>query len=88
MSAQRITEIMEQSIGRFGSKSITDTNATTPDTGLKFIAIQVTEDAVIGTLVGNMTNSSGLTLPTGVVVYGLFTSITLTSGKVIAYMGV
>jgi hypothetical protein len=88
MSDAREIQIMEQSLGRYGSKRITDTNATTPDTGYKFIAVEITEDAVFSSLVGNMANSSGLTLPTGVIVYGLFTSITLTSGKVIAYQGV
>jgi len=59
-----------------------------PTTGYKFVAIQVTEDAIFNALVGNMVNPTGLSLGAGTIIYGLFTSITLTSGKVIAYMGV
>lgn len=88
LSQTRTTEILEQSLGRYGSKRITNTNATTPDTGKVFIAIQVTEDCVIATLVGNMTNATTITLAAGQILYGRFTSITLTSGKVIAYQGV
>jgi len=75
------------SFGQLGSKRITNTAATTPDAGFVFVAIQVTEDAVIATLVGNMSNATAITVAAGTILYGRFTSITLTSGKVIAYMG-
>ena len=88
MRDARELQVMETSFGRFGSKRITTTDATTPTTGYKFVAIQVTEDAIFNALVGNMVNPTGLSLGAGTIIYGLFTSITLTSGKVIAYMGV
>jgi len=83
-----ILQIERSSLGGYGSKRITTTDVTTPDANKVFVAIQITEDAVFSTLVGNMANSTGLTLSAGVIVYGRFTSITLTSGKCIAYMGV
>ena len=57
--------------------------------GEKFLAIQVTADAQI-----DFTSSAGagdttitnLTLEAGMVIYGNLTSITVDSGKVIAYM--
>jgi hypothetical protein len=79
---------LSEMLGADGSKRITTTDATTPDVGKVFIAIQVSEDAVFTTLTGNMANSAGLTLLAGTIVYGRFTAITLASGKVIAYMGV
>lgn len=75
-------------IGQYGSNRITTTATTTPDSGKVFVAIQITEDAVFTTLTGNMANTTGLALSAGTVIYGRFTSITLASGKVIAYMGV
>lgn len=88
MSVAKLVELNQETLGSYGSKRITTTDATTPTTGFKFIAIQITEDAVFTTLTGNMANSSGLSLMAGTIIYGIFTSITLTSGKCIAYMGV
>lgn len=88
VKATENSTIEKASLGQYGSKRITDTNATTPTINFVFTTIYVTEDAVIATLVGNMTNSTNITLIAGQTLYGRFTSITLTSGKVIAYMGV
>ena len=87
-TAGQVKSLKDTTMGANGSKRITTTDATTPDTGFVFVAIQVTEDAVFTTLTGNMANTTALTLSAGLVIYGRFTSITLTSGKVIAYMGV
>ena len=72
------------SLGMYGSKTITDTTVTTPSTGYVFTAIQAIEDTVIAEVLGN-TSLDGLTLVAGTIVYGIFTSIELTSGTVIAY---
>jgi hypothetical protein len=82
------SEVETSALGGYGSKRIATTVATTPDASYVFTAIQVTEDAVFSALVGNMLNGAGLALSAGSVIYGRFTSVTLTSGKIIAYMGV
>ena len=57
-----------------------------------FYAIQVIADAVLNVTdntkyIGNLSGDSigGVTFPTGIVIYGSFTVLTLVSGKVIAY---
>lgn len=72
--------------GGNGSKYINDTSANTGD----FFAVQCTENTVFADLTGNMENESALITDAteftkSDVIYGRFTSITLTSGAVIAY---
>lgn len=86
MSQARTTEILETSIGTYGGKYITTNVATTP-TLARFVAIQAITDTVVNTVVGNI-NVAGITLQAGLIIYGRWTSITLTSGNVIAYEGV
>ena len=87
MSQARTTEVLETIIGTYGGEYIADTDATTPATGFRFIAVQVVTDCVI-TLVGNITGITAVTLVEGTIIYGRFTSLTLASGSVIAYQGV
>lgn len=86
MSQARTTEILETSIGTYGGEYITTTDATTP-TLARFVAIQAITDATVDAIVGNI-DVSGITITAGTVIYGRWTSITLTSGEVIAYEGV
>ena len=86
MSQARTTEILETSIGTYGGEYITTTDATTP-TLARFVAIQAITDTVISAVVGNI-DVSGITLLAGTIIYGRWTSVTLTSGSVIAYEGV
>jgi len=81
-----VKELSNLSFGQMGFTSITDTNAHAGT----FVAIKAVHgDAVISTA----TSSIGDNLPTsmtvleGDVIYGAFSSITLTSGKVLAYNG-
>lgn len=78
--------INQQTFGAAGFKHIT---VTTDNTGLDVVAITVLEEA---TLSGNgiVTTTgddlvSGTVIPAGVTIYGDFTSIHLSAGKVIAY---
>ena len=65
-----------------GGKYIADTSA---HTGI-FDSILVLESAVADLVSSNITGTlTSVPLPAGVVVYGFFSSITLSSGKVIAY---
>ena len=79
-------ELLHSSLGGFGGKYISNTDATTPDSGYVFTSIQIIEDAVV-TLVGNITGITSVSLLAGTVIYGRYTSCTLASGKVIAYNG-
>ena len=86
MSVRRTTEILEESIGGLGGQYITDTNEATPNQA-RFICIQAVEDTVINTVTGNI-DVDGITILAGTMIYGRWTALTLTSGKVIAYEGV
>ena len=75
-------------LGLNGGQYINGTGAVTGD----FFAIQATEDTVLAAQSSNITNLAnifsgvdGTTLSAGTVLYGRFTSVTLTSGAVIAY---
>lgn len=79
-------EAMKASFGGFGGQYVDDTVARTPTNGLKFVAIQVLETAVM-TLVGNITGITAVTVTAGNIIYGEYSSVTLASGVVIAYQG-
>lgn len=73
-------------MGANGCTYVNGTGATTGD----FIAVQFTEDSVLGAITGQMDNSSDLvgdyiTFSQGQVLYLPFTSITLSSGSAILY---
>ena len=77
---------IQNSMGANGCVYVNGTGATTGD----FIAIQFTEDSVIGAVTGLMDNSAdlisdGTTFGKGDVLYLPFTSVTLASGAAILY---
>lgn len=78
MSLARQTELMEIDRGQYGGLFISDTDAHTGNFG-KIIVIS---NCSI-TTVGNITLTAA-SLPAGTIVYGIFTSITLGSGSVLA----
>ena len=88
-----IADLTEESLGRKGFEFISDTIEHVAPDGMVFIALQVLDDAKIASyetdegakITGDIT---GETLPAGFILYGRYTSITLASGKVIAYKGV
>lgn len=82
------SETIQSEMAQYGGKYITNTSTTTPVGGFVFVAIQAIEDTVINTSASNISGLTGATLLAGMTIYGRFTSITLTSGKVIAYNGV
>lgn len=75
----RSTQILEQSIGSYGANYIANTDA---NTGL-FCAITALETSVV-TTIGNIALTT-VTVSAGITIYGRFTSVTLASGKVLAY---
>jgi hypothetical protein len=93
-SVVNIADLAEESLGRKGFEFISDTVEHAAPEGMVYIALQVLDDAVIasyetepdGLITGN--TFTGELLPGGFVLYGRYTSVTLASGKVIAYKGV
>ena len=93
-SVVNIADLAEESLGRKGFEFISDTAEHTAPKGMVYIALQVVDDAVIDScetdegaeITGN--TFAGELLPGGFVLYGRYTSVTLASGKVIAYKGV
>ena len=86
-----IDKLTEESLGRKGFEFISDTAEHVAPAGLVYIALQVLDEAVIDSyetdegaeITGN--TFTGEILPVGFVLYGRYTSVTLESGKVIAY---
>lgn len=74
------------SMGGYGGEVIDDTDAHTPTSPYNYVAIQAIEDSTI-TAVGDIDGLSAISVSAGFVIYGTFTSITLGSGSVIAYLG-
>lgn len=97
---QKAAAITLSSMGYNGSKAITGTSAVTPATGYQWVALQFIEDSVVaaqtnGAHVGidssvSVTNAdltAFTAISAGTIVYGLWTSITLTIGSAIGYNG-
>jgi hypothetical protein len=83
-SVTQETDASLVSLGQRGFVYVGDTTATTGN----FAAIQILNDAVFSALSALNSTVGGLvgaTLTAGTIIYGPFTSFTLTSGKVIAY---
>jgi len=90
-----VVEVGNASLGQAGAKFISD-NAEHTGT---FVAITMLEDTIFATLTPDDTaNGYGVgsyngnsmateTIPQGVTIYGRWTTIDLTSGLVIAYVG-
>lgn len=83
-------DLFENSMGTLGIEVITDTAVHYPPTNEIFCGFTVISDCVIASIGTNVTGNSitGITFSTGVTIPLTFTSITLTSGQIIAYKGV
>jgi hypothetical protein len=79
--------LSDAAMGNLGVTPITGTDATTPDTGYVFTALQALADTVVAANTGNHDLTAYTVIPAGTIVYGLWTSITLTSGEVAVYNG-
>ncbi len=81
-----IKNVMNATVGNLGG-IYSGAGVIAPDAGYVFNCIYVVADAVI-TAVGNVTGITGITVTTNTPIYGRFTSVTVTSGAVVAYQGV
>lgn len=90
-AVKRIKDKMEELLGGNGLEYISDTVAHTPPEGQVFVLIEAFGDVTISSISGSNITGSTMTnfsLPDGRVLYGRFTSVTVSSGKLIAYKGV
>lgn len=80
-------DIMENSMGYNGAEFISDTVKHTAD--YMYTTLHLLADTVISQIDGGITGNTftGVVLSEGTILYGRFKSITLTSGKVLAYKG-
>lgn len=86
------SDVTLTALGQKGKIILTDTTAIT---GVKIRAIQCLSDTVFTTLTDTTSTTNGIettavaadygTVPAGTVLYGKFTAVTLTSGRVILY---
>lgn len=74
----------ESSFGRNGFRVVT--NGTTLPSEERYITLYVTEDAELTVTSEKGDNLSSETLSAGSIIYGLFSEITVASGKLIAYI--
>jgi hypothetical protein len=73
-------------LGEYGTRALCDTVAWTG----RAIAFEVMEDTVFSVLTGMVMQGAAIgtvTWKAGLIVFGNFTAITLTSGKVAIYLG-
>jgi len=78
--------LQKTQMGQFGGK-YSGAATITPNEGYNFAAIQIIEETTFGTIEGNITNLSEKTIPVGTIIVGIFTSIEISSGSIIAYNG-
>ena len=82
MAGQRPTnDLIRAAIGEHGGAYVADTAAHAGD----WFAIQVVTAATFDVLTGNLTGATGVAFPAGTILFGVFTTFTLSSGAVIAY---
>ena len=83
-------DLVENQMGYGGIEYINDTQPHTPPKGLFFCTLIVIAATTLSAISPVPTGNAltGEIVPVGTIIYGQFTSITLTSGKVIAYKGV
>lgn len=82
--------IDKQSFGQDGAVLVTDEDAGQLSATGDFCAFQVLANTVLSSITWpELTDASGsftgLTLPAGIVIYGQFTAITVTSGSILCY---
>jgi hypothetical protein len=85
-------DLIENSMGQSGFDFINDTAAHACASGYVYDAVQMVTDTVLAaystepTIGGN--TFTAVSIPQGTIIYGRFTSLTLTSGSCIAYKGI
>lgn len=86
MAISKIIELLSELTNKESGVYISTSTPTTPATGRYFTSVVATADSVV-TLVGNISDATSVSIKAGVKITGVFTSITVTSGSVVAYQG-
>lgn len=88
-------DYFDATMGGMGCKVIVTTDKTDADAGTSFKALQCLTDTVLAAYttrtyapITPLNALVGVTIAAGTILFGQFTSITLTSGTLIAYIGV
>lgn len=83
-------DIFQAMVGALGTNYVADTAAHTPSEGRVFFALICIEETVIAAMSPTVDGNTltAVTLPAGTPIYGRFTTVTLTSGSLMAYEGV
>ena len=74
------------SFGQYGSEYIVTDETGTPTVVYKFITALEASVLTLTQIKGDATLTT-IPVPVGVTIYGLFTSVSVVSGKVLAYIG-
>ena len=82
---ENISENSDGSMGNLGGQ-YSGAATLTPAALYNFTAVQIITDAVVS-CVGNVSGLTTISLSAGVIIYGSFTSVVITSGTVIVYNG-
>jgi|TARA_B100001939_G_scaffold330890_1_gene328429 hypothetical protein len=84
MSANKLVHDYNYNLMSFGQSGFDYiTSGTVSDQ--TFIAITALEDASISATASKGDSLSSVTIPKGLTIYGRFTSVTVSSGKILAY---
>jgi hypothetical protein len=78
--------IIKASMGQYGGQ-YSGAATITPDDGYIFVGVRIITEAVL-TCNGNIEGVAGITFEANTSFEGRFTSITITSGTIIAYQGI
>lgn len=82
-------DLHRSSFGFYGMKEVDATN--TVATTIAFNALQALEDATVsftsnGRSTNNQSTFTGIVIPAGSIIFGDFTSVAVTGGKLIGYL--
>lgn len=87
MAYSNLNNTQNHQLATFGQKGFDYVTNGNANGATHWNAIQVIELAVVTVVSSTGDSFTSLTIPAGVVVYGLFTTVTVTgSGKVLAYI--
>ena len=87
MSYSNITNPVNYQLQAFGQNGFRNiTSSFTPVSGEFYRAITVISDAVVTVTSTSGDNLSAITLLAGTTIYGLFSAVSVSSGRVLAYI--
>lgn len=84
MAGNKLVHNYNANLQAFGQSGFDYVTTGTIDTHT-YVAISVLEDASISTAAAGGDSLSSVTIPKGMTIYGKFSSITVSSGKILAY---